>query len=231
MNTELSNKIEFEFNTQPELIDESDEGNRMIECSICDTTINANNHNIYFVNKTTGNEFEEDTLCESCWYANKRQYKADGWGGDDLESSCDESANDSDDEDSESEESEDDAEERDTRDVDEDELGNTNICEVCEKEDVWTNYCFMNHKCFECVKRSPPETQNRDRLKEDVCRCPFCYGFGIWCDKCGHKHNYKNSLIDFKSKKREWCWINGCNGKLFCVDVEFEVEDDGILLK
>lgn len=188
MNTELSNKIEIEE----------------VECSLCDTTITSRN-NIYIANnQKKGDKFEEDTLCESCWYANKRQYKADGWGGDDLESSCDESANDSDDE------SEDDAEERETRVVDEDEFCDTKICELCEEEDVWTNYCYLNHMCSKCVERQMKINQNRN-IRETVCCCPFCNQFGMWCDKCGHKQS---------GEVGEYCSrIETCNGKLYCVSV------------
>jgi len=83
------------------------------------------------------------------------------------------------------------------------------LCSVCTEEDVWSNFCYINNKCSDCVKRSPKSTQNRDKINENDCRCPFCNSFGMLCDKCELKHSKYKKVGD---PCGGFCW-----GKLYIV--------------
>jgi hypothetical protein len=104
MNNEINNKVvlpleEEEFHivsitaeeqdkndASANIYDSDDDEEYDVECTLCGSSVDCYNHNIYIVNnQKKGNEFQEDTCCESCWNNNKKMYKQEGWEGDDLD--------------------------------------------------------------------------------------------------------------------------------------------------
>lgn len=68
----------------------------LVTCTTCESSVDCRYEGIYIVNnQKEGDEFKEDTCCESCWTDLAKMYKKEGWEGDDLEDVSDDEEDDS----------------------------------------------------------------------------------------------------------------------------------------